>query len=247
MGEKLSVTIIATGYRNAPDTGFEMDTPVRHVLNTQSEVEAGSSKQSKQVGEMRTNPVDAEAEKEMYIKDSEDIEEVQPQETTEVEKSERPIERFDLFGETPEEGESERENPEVENIEQRHEEKEVDKDRENREIFHINRLDADEESQRSQEDEKKLSHRVNAEVVAELNRERLRNLQDISDRLKTPEGLDQLEKEPAYKRRRIQLENVPHGKDSEVSRYTVTEEKDENGGTRTGLRPNNSFLHDNVD
>lgn len=251
LGEKLSVTIIATGYRNAPDTGFEMDTPVRHVLNAQSEEETGPSKQSKQVGQMRTNPVELEAENDMYLKDSEEeaIEERQSQEDAEVETADRPIERFDLFGEKLEEKETEEENPKIEKGEPRHEERGVGHNREDKEVFHLDHSDEGQQDQddRSLVDEKRLSQRVNAEVVAELNRERLRNLRDISDRLKTPEGLDQLEKEPAFKRRKVQLENVPHGKDSEVSRYTVTEERDENGGTRTGLRPNNSFLHDNVD
>ena len=247
LGEKLSVTIIATGYRNAPDTGFEMDTPVRHVLNAKTEEETGSFKQSKQVGQMRTNPVELETEDDMYLKDLEDEEIAEGQtQDKEVETSERPIERFDLFGEKLEDKEPEQEHAEVENTQPRYEEREADKNREDKEVFHLDRSDEDRED-KSREDEKRLSHRVNAEVVAELNRERLRNLREISNRLKTPEGLDQLEKEPAFKRRKIQLDNVPHGKDSEVSRYTVTEERDENGGTRTGLRPNNSFLHDNVD
>ncbi len=92
-----------------------------------------------------------------------------------------------------------------------------------------------------------LTARVNAEVAAQLNRERLRNLREISERLKSPEGLTALEKEPAYKRRNIRLDNVPHSSDSQVSRYALTEERDADGERRTGLRPNNPYLHDNVD
>ena len=97
------------------------------------------------------------------------------------------------------------------------------------------------------EDENAFSTRVNAEVATQLNKERLRNLRDISDRIKSPQGLSELEKEPAYKRRNIRLENIPHSSDSEVSKYTLSEEKDENGNPRSGLRPDNPYLHDNVD
>ena len=97
------------------------------------------------------------------------------------------------------------------------------------------------------EEEGTLGNRVNAEVVNQVNRERLRNLREMADRLKTPEGLTQLEKEPAYKRRNVRLDNIPHSSDSEVSKYTLSPEEDEDGNKRSGLRPNNPFLHDNVD
>jgi hypothetical protein len=40
---------------------------------------------------------------------------------------------------------------------------------------------------------------------------------------------------------------VPHSSVSQVSRYTLTEERDADGEKRVELRPNNSYLHDNVD
>ena len=84
-------------------------------------------------------------------------------------------------------------------------------------------------------------------MANQLNRERLRNLRDISQRIKSPQGLTELEKEPAYKRRNVKLDQLAHSSDSEVSRYTLSEDRDENGNSRGGLRPNNPYLHDNVD
>jgi cell division protein FtsZ len=61
-------------------------------------------------------------------------------------------------------------------------------------------------------------------------------------RLRTPNGLTDLETEPAYLRKKQSLDNLPHSSESQVSRYTITEE---NGQAQ--IRPNNPFLHDNVD
>lgn len=97
---------------------------------------------------------------------------------------------------------------------------------------------------------------VNAEVSAmeaakkaeqeEIQRranERIQKLRDISLKLKSPQVLNEMENEPAYKRRNVNLENVPHSSESQVSRFTLTETEEK----KIEIRPNNSFLHDNVD
>ena len=56
-----------------------------------------------------------------------------------------------------------------------------------------------------------------------------------------------MENEPAYRRRQIRLDDVPHSSESNVSRFTLGDVQDEDGNNRTGLSDNNSFLHDNVD
>lgn len=87
---------------------------------------------------------------------------------------------------------------------------------------------------------------LSKEEQEKLNRERFARIRDISSRLKTPSGLADLENEPAYKRRNVNLKDVPHSSESSTSRFTLTEDDDE-GEKSTGLRSNNSFLHDNVD
>jgi cell division protein FtsZ len=73
--------------------------------------------------------------------------------------------------------------------------------------------------------------------------ERIKKLKDLSIKLKTPAGVSELEKEPAYIRRKVELSEVPSSSDSEVSKYTLS--SDDNSSTE--IKTNNSFLHDNVD
>jgi cell division protein FtsZ len=75
------------------------------------------------------------------------------------------------------------------------------------------------------------------------SRERILRLKDLSMKLRTTNGLVELENEPAYKRKQMQLEQIQHSSESQVSRFTLS--NDEDGSTE--IRPNNSFLHDNVD
>lgn len=75
------------------------------------------------------------------------------------------------------------------------------------------------------------------------SKERIMRLKDLSMKLRTTNGLQELENEPAYKRKQMQLQQVQHSSESQVSRFTLSNDQD--GGTE--IRPNNSFLHDNVD
>jgi cell division protein FtsZ len=75
------------------------------------------------------------------------------------------------------------------------------------------------------------------------SKERILRLKDLSMKLRTSNGLQELENEPAYKRKQMNLQTVQHSSESQVSRFTLS--NDEDGSTE--IRPNNSFLHDNVD
>ena len=90
-------------------------------------------------------------------------------------------------------------------------------------------------------------NRVSLEEQQQLANERIARIKELSSKLKTPSGLSDLEAEPAYKRRAVNLDDVPHSSDNTVSRFTISEETTEDGEKKTGLRGNNSFLHDNVD
>ncbi len=74
------------------------------------------------------------------------------------------------------------------------------------------------------------------------SKERILRLKDLSMKLRSTGGLQELENEPAYKRKQMQLKEVPHSSDSQISRFTLSSEDGQ-----TEIRPNNSFLHDNVD
>ena len=73
-----------------------------------------------------------------------------------------------------------------------------------------------------------------------LYNERLERLNLNNQRLKSADGLSQLESEPAFKRRNISLDFSKPSTENSNSRFGVSG----NGGN---LRSNNSFLHDNVD
>ncbi len=74
-------------------------------------------------------------------------------------------------------------------------------------------------------------------------KERIKKLKGLSITFKSPEGVSKLEKEPAYIRRNVDLPDVTPSSESEMSDYTLGKDKDEN----PEIKPNNSFLHDNVD
>lgn len=71
--------------------------------------------------------------------------------------------------------------------------------------------------------------------------ERLSKIQEYTAKLKKAEGISEFENEPAFVRRNIQIDNTQKSSEENFSRFGLTE--DQNG---TVLRQNN-FLHDNVD
>jgi len=72
---------------------------------------------------------------------------------------------------------------------------------------------------------------------------RLARFKEVSIKVNTPEGLAELEHQPAYLRRNVELRETPPSDSSEVSRYTLT--KTENKSVE--MRQNNSYLHDKAD
>jgi cell division protein FtsZ len=80
------------------------------------------------------------------------------------------------------------------------------------------------------------------------NEDMLKKANERKERLKNfswkiGKSINDLEGTPAYIRKNVQLDNVPHSSDSQISRYTLSEGEDK----KAEIKPNNSFLHDNVD
>ncbi len=96
-------------------------------------------------------------------------------------------------------------------------------------------------------DKEEFVQQISPEEQQKKASERITRIKELSMKLKTPSGIADLESEPAYKRRNVQLEDVEHSSESKMSKYTLSEETDENGEKKTEIKPNNSFLHDNVD
>jgi cell division protein FtsZ len=84
---------------------------------------------------------------------------------------------------------------------------------------------------------------VSREEQIKLAQERIRKLKEITLKMKSPEGLAALEKQTAFERKNISLEQKTPSTESSVSRFTLGESDDK----KIEIRPNNSFLHDNVD
>ena len=84
---------------------------------------------------------------------------------------------------------------------------------------------------------------VNPDTMKIEARERENRLRAISQQLRTPSGLTDLEDVPAYKRNNVELEETIHSGETEISTYTLSDGKD----NMPEVKQNNSFLHDNVD
>jgi cell division protein FtsZ len=86
--------------------------------------------------------------------------------------------------------------------------------------------------QQRAEEERRLQEREN------MRRERLRsNVVKLSN----PQTINDLESEPAYMRRGVNLDDVPNSAEPAMSKWTISDDDDPE------LREGNSFLHDNVD
>ena len=84
--------------------------------------------------------------------------------------------------------------------------------------------------------------------MEKVQQERIARLKQVNQKYKTLTGLSELESEPAYKRRNVNLDNTLHSSENNISRFTLSDEKNENNfEKKTELRSNNTFLHDNVD
>jgi cell division protein FtsZ len=74
--------------------------------------------------------------------------------------------------------------------------------------------------------------------------DRVGKLKDLSiAKPKTTSNLEELERQPAYMRRNVELDDVNASTENNISRYTLNAEP----GTTPILKENNSFLHDSVD
>jgi cell division protein FtsZ len=74
------------------------------------------------------------------------------------------------------------------------------------------------------------------------SRERIMRLKDLSMKLRSG-NIQEMENVPAYKRKEIALQEPPASDESQVSRFTLLPDNE----GKVEIRNNNSFLHDNVD
>jgi cell division protein FtsZ len=237
LGEKLCVTIIATGFNTQPLTGLDK-APEKKVVVLEDTVK-----------EEVVKPLDSPFEKTMtqaqvveepFLKNN--IVEITDKIETPLMKTEV-VGRLDLDFEPVKE--EYKPNVTVSN--------EMDWEIKREEVIEkpveykapekvVLNLDDDQEDKFNLDSTSSSRTGISPEEQQRLASSRMERINQYTKLLKKPEGLNKLEVEPAYKRRSITIDKSDFSSQSSVSRFNIS--TDENGST---LRSNNSFLHDNVD
>ena len=244
LGDKLCVTIIATGFNTTPHTGLSMKAPKKNIMNLEDDSPEIITNESEQLTEPVTNTVEESFE-----------------ETPEQNPSESAMKRYVLEedDETSEENEitNDAEESDNSNLYEQNTQQNDGKVRFLLEDDEMPNLDTDlKQSENTQileadlmtaNDEEKIVDQVKQVESKAISDERLERIKKATDKLRSPLGLNEMESEPAYKRRNVDLKDVKYSDDSSSSRYTLWENINDSGEKETGLSDNNSFLHDNVD
>jgi cell division protein FtsZ len=222
LGEGICVTLIATGFNSSPITGFEK-APEKKVVSLDENVPTMISKPIETPIQTPTNTWQAPVvEKpavepvvvapEPFLKEAVIVEEVSQ---TEI-----------AWTFTPE-------TPKVENI------VEVPKPKEEENV--VRHFLTDDLEEKVEMTESKPKSVLSPEEQYARAKERMERIQSYTSKLKSSTGLADLEKEPAYKRKNVQIDDFSHSTEEKMSRFTLSSDGE------GGLRDNNSFLHDNVD
>jgi cell division protein FtsZ len=244
LGDKLCVTIIATGFNTTPHTGLSMKAPKKNIMNLEDDSPEIITNESEQLTEPITNIVEESLE-----------------ETPELNPSESAMKRYVLEedDEISEENEITNDTEESDNssLYEQNNQQSDGKVRFLLEDDEMPNLDTDlKQSENTQiveadlmtaNDEEKIVDQVKQVESKAISDERLERIKKATDKLRSPLGLNEMESEPAYKRRNVDLKDVKYSDDSSSSRYTLWENINDSGEKETGLSDNNSFLHDNVD
>ncbi len=254
LGEKINVTLIATGFDTSNGIDYvsnkskenaskeSMHANEKKVLTLESETEANTKpaeagEKAQQDLEFKIKVVDNTHDKHAERKTPENVEtgnsNSTPEENREViQKTDDGMVYFKM------------KKPEAESQQENSSQKQ---DRTNQQAI-------TETENRSNEDHS-LSRDEIAENIDEtdekrnyaetLGASRQSFLKELSIKLKDPTAINQMEAEPAYKRSKLDLPEVPHSSESHVSRYTLSNENSDD--KRPKLKDNNSFLHEKPD
>lgn len=229
LGEKISVTLIATGFNRAPVTGFEKAPEKKVQILEQDDKREITTPLTKAIDNKYVAPV----EEEPYLKSAEHTVEDEIKEEQDTSSRTFDWEVKTVVSDQPKEEVEEEKQP-TDVAEADAEEKEVKR------YF----LDDEMDGELPFEGNVK-SHELSKEEQQRRSQERMDRIRNYTSHLNSAEGLNELEKEPAFKRRNIDLEDIEHSSDDQASRFEVSDPNKSEDGTT--LRGTNSFLHDNVD
>ncbi|MDG1350939.1 MAG: cell division protein FtsZ [Crocinitomicaceae bacterium] len=241
LGDKLSVTIIATGFATSDDLIVPLGKPAERI---NIPLEDAASKEIKQPLNNPTTST-AESNEEVLAEDEPFVKTVTPivLENQNVEKEEVALDEekivHDLSSDESENSTEDTNDGPIaweisetivpENLNEV--EAQPDLFAETEVIKHQLDDDVDAETE----------HKPSAEDHQKMTQDRVTKIQEHTSRLKNVDGITDYEKEPAFKRRSLFLDNSKPS-ESKPSRFGLSE--DEDGGSDLS---DNSFLHDNVD
>ena len=243
LGDNLCITIIATGFKSTPDTGLPQREPARRLMDLEEERPT-----------IITQPIQSPTQTSAPKEESEKLEE--PFMVTKFNLEDDVVEN----NEVKETAEHESFVTASEEVNETH----VSESADGKVRFMLEEDDASEAEDTAEPasgtfnftntvpptDESIVESNFDKPSVEdnrELTQQRLDRIRDTSKQIKTSMTLSDMENEPAYKRRNIQLDDIDHSSESTQSRFTIGDIENEDGEKRTGLSDNNSFLHDNVD
>ncbi len=219
LGDNVSVTIIATGFKSKPAPEFELGFQKRKVVDLNEEEKK----------EIETPSSQSSNEPFIYTKSEVSATEEKQQNPPVMEKKIIPLNEEEITPPLTEEKNI------IENTQQTGS---------NEFTFTVVNNESDISNSSSlNENDNNSKESLSREEQIKLAQERIRKLKEITLKMRSPEGLASLEKETAFTRKNITLENKNYSENSSVSRFTLSEGEDK----KIEIRPNNSFLHDNVD
>lgn len=238
LGDRLSVTIIATGFATSEDLIVPLGKPAERIITT---LEDAATKEIKQPLEnpitvSTNNDEEQVAEDEPFVKTIEPISSGADNSAVENEDASEVKVFHDLNEEESDNDESNNEGPIAWEISETIVPENLNENDTQPDLF------AETEVVKHQlDDDLEDEVKPSAEDHQKMTQDRVSKIQEHTSRLKNAEGITDYEKEPAFKRRSLFLDNSKPS-ESKPSRFGLSE--DEDGGSDLS---DNSFLHDNVD
>lgn len=245
LGDKINVTVIATGFSSTPLTGFEK-APARNVTTLEEEkaVEVKTpmnspTQKNPWAGAKEVQATEDTAQDEPFLKSN--VVEEPKADTWNVEPVQTPrsvTSDINRPNQNPTEQEPQKAMKFDWETTSNNKPAESKSDEEvKRYVLEDDMDDVDLEATAAP-----VKTTLSPEEQQRRSQERLARIQQYTQKLKKADGIQEFENEPAYVRRNVQLdESIPSNQDNS-SRFSVSKDSD-----RTSLNGNNSFLHDNVD
>ena len=243
LGDKLCVTIIATGFNTTPHTGLSMKAPNKNIMYLEDDSPETNSNESEQLTaplintaeeslEENPEPISSESTMKRFVLEDDEV-----SQENEIPNIPEDSDNSNLYEQNTQHNDGK-----VRFLLEDDETPILDTDLKQSENTKV--LDAD--LMTTNEEEKIVDKLKQVEPKA-ISDERLERIRKATDKLRSPLGLNEMESEPAYKIRNVDLKDVKYSDDSSSSRYTLWENINDSCEKETGLSDNNSFLHDNVD